>query len=239
MHRAGEGYSPRKGLAWTSRGDVARGAFGQGAPGGRALPPGQLGAPLRRRPPSGRPPGAGGVMVSQTSNCAWVSPGACQLPQLPALPPSPLTQAGRVSALGHLLTPPQATDRSPCQLPRWGRGCQERCPQKFFQQLPPFCRSSANPPCVGRCQHLHTRGPPFPELMLSQRWGPLPGGTRAYEQTGQDGAVGSRDSAVGRRVGARTEPPGDCPFSLPVRTALCPNGPARPRPAAGSQHPSP
>lgn len=205
MGRAGEELRTQEGPGGDQQGGrcPAGPSGGQGAPDRRALPPGQLGAPPAATATLWAPSWGLLVMISQTPTCTWVSPRVCQLPQLPPLPRSPLTQAGRVLALGHLLLMghlPSCPGGEGAARRGAPRGSSSSCPPSAAVQQTRLVSGAVN-------SYTHVV-PPFTELMRSQRWGPLPGGTRAYEWTGQDGATESRDSAVGRRVGAGTEPPG-------------------------------
>lgn len=227
----GRGGAAHPGRAWwgPAGGTLPCGAFGRGALDRRALPPGQLGAPAAATATLWAPSWGLLVMISQTLHLGLPkSLSVTSAAPSPTVTPDPGREGASPGAL--------ASDRSPSQMPRWGRGCQERCPRGSSSSCPHAAAVQQTRLVLGAVNSYTHVVPPFTELMRSQRWGPLPGGTRAYERTGQDGAMGSRDSAVGRRVGAGAEPPGDCPLSLPVRTALCPNGPVSPRPAAGSQH---
>lgn len=155
----GRGGAAHPGRAWwgPAGGTLPCGAFG------RAGSPGQESAPSR---PAGSTPCGDGHPLGALLGPAgddfpdpYLHLGLPKSLSVTSAAPSPTVtpDPGREGASPGALAP----DGSPSQLPRWGRGCQERCPQRFFQQLPPLCRSSANPPCVGCCQQLHTRGPSF------------------------------------------------------------------------------
>lgn len=194
----------------TSRGDVALWGLRAGSPRRESAPSWPAGSP---RCGDGHPLGALLGPAGDDFPDPYLHLGLPKSLSVTSAAPSPTVtpDPGREGASPGALAP----DRSPSQLPRWGRGCQERCPRGSSSSCPHSAAVQQTRLVLGAVNSYTHVVPPFTELMRSQRWGPLPGGTRAYERTGQDGAMGSRDSAVGRRVGAGAEPP----RGLPTLTA--------------------